>query len=53
MFQDAVDGTENPSLLTCSTCNTFVNWATVTSTQRLEARMEQISSQLQDECNAD
>ena len=53
LFQDAVNGTDNPSILIGSTCNTFVNWATVSSVQHLEARMEQISSQLQDECNAD
>ena len=53
MFQDAVDGTENPSILIGSTCNTFVNWATVTTIQRLEAKMEEVLTELQDECNAD
>ena len=53
LFNDAVVGTETPSSLTHSTCNAFCNWATVTFVQRLEARMEQIVTQLQDECNAD
>ena len=31
----------------------FVSWATVSFAQRLEGKMEQIETQLQDECNAD
>ena len=53
LFHDAVEGTDNPSPLASSTCDAFDNWATVTFVQRLEARMEQIGTQLQDECNAD
>ena len=53
LFQVAVDGAENSSPLASSTCDAFGNWATVTFVKRLEARMEQISMQLQDECNAD
>ena len=53
VFQDAVDGTENPSPLASSTCDAFGNWATVTFVKRLEARMEQISMQIQHECNVD
>ena len=53
VFQDAVDGTDNPSILIGSSCNTFVNWATVTTIQRLEAKMEEVLTELQDECNAD
>ena len=53
VFQDAVNGTKAPSSLISSTCDSFCNWATVTSVQRLEAKMEQIVTQLQGECNAD
>ena len=53
VFQDAVDGTENPSPLSSSTCNAFGNWATVSFVQRLEAKMALIITELQDECNAD
>ena len=52
-FQDAVNGTENPSPLASSTCHSFCNWATVTSIQRLDSRLVQNSTELQDECNAD
>ena len=53
VFQDAVDGTDNPCLLASSTCDAFVNWATVSFVQRLEARLEQVLTELQDECNAE
>ena len=53
VFQDAVEGTDNPSSLASSTCDSFCNWATVTSIQRLEAKMEQVLTELQNECNSD
>ena len=53
VFQDAVDGTENPSQLASSTCVAFSNWATITFVQRLEARLEQALTELQDECIAE
>ena len=53
VFQDAVEDTDNPSSLASSTCDSFCNWATVTSIQRLEARLVQILTEIQDECNAD
>ena len=49
VFQDAVDGTDNPSPLATSTYIVFDSWAT-SFDQHLEARMEQISNQLHDEC---
>ena len=53
VFQNALDDTPNPSPLASSTCDAFGNWATVTFVKRLEARMEQISMQIQHECNVD
>ena len=52
VFQDAVDGTDNPSPLASSTYIVFDSW-TKSLAQHLEARMEQISTELQNECNAD
>ena len=52
VFQDAVNGTKTPSSLASSTCDSFYNWAE-SFTQDLEARMEQVLTELQDECNAD
>ena len=51
-FQDAMDSTQNPSSLASSTCDTFYSWATV-FVKRLQARKEQILSELQAECNAE
>ena len=53
VFQNALDDTPNPSPLASSTCDAFGNWATVTFAKRLEAMMEQISMQIQHECNVD
>ena len=56
VFQDAVDGTDNTSpsaLLTSAACDIFSDWATITFVERLEARMEQILTDLQDECNVE
>ena len=53
VFQDAVDGTDDPCRLTSSICDAFVNWATVSFVQRLDARLEQVFTELQDECNAE
>ena len=53
VFRGAVDDTQTPSQLAGSTCDVFVNWATVIFVQRLEAKMEQVSMQLQHECNVD
>ena len=53
VFQDAVNGTDNPSPLASSTCDAFDNWATVSFVKRLEARMGQILAELQEECNTD
>ena len=52
-FHDAVNGTGNPHPLASSTCDFFCNWATVTFVQRLEAKMEQVLTELQNECNSD
>ena len=52
VFQDAVDSTQNPSSLVSSTCDTFYSWATV-FVKRLQARKEQILSELQAECNVE
>ena len=51
VFQDAVDGTDNPSPLASSTCEAFSNWATITFVERLEAMLEQALTELQDECD--
>jgi len=53
LFQDAVEGTENPSPLAGSICDAFSDWATVTFVNRLEVKMELVSLDLQNECNAD
>ena len=53
MFQDAVDGTDNPSQLASLTCDAFSDWATITFVERLEARLEQVLTDLQDECNVE
>ena len=53
VFQDAVKVKDNPSLLASSTCDAFSNWATITFVQRLEARLEQVLTDLQDECNVE
>ena len=53
VFQDAVDGTDIPSQLASSTCDVFRNWATITFVKRLEARLEQTLTELQDECLAE
>ena len=52
VFQDAVDGTNNPSPLASSTYIVFDSW-TKSFTQHLEARMERISTELQYECNVE
>ena len=52
-FFDAVNDTKTPSSLISSTCETFVSWATVSFVKRLEARIKQISMQIQHECNVD
>jgi hypothetical protein len=52
-FFDAVDGIENPSPLASSTYDAFGNWANVSFVQRLEAKIEQVLTELQEECNAD
>ena len=52
VFQDAVDGTDNPSPLASSTYIVFDSW-TKSFTQYFEARMERISTELQDECNVE
>ena len=52
VFQDAVDGKENPSQLASSACDVFSDWAT-SFVQRLEARLEQVLTDLQDECNVE
>ena len=49
-FFDAVDGTKNPRQLASSTCHAFGNWAK-SFTRDLEAKLEQIVNQLQDQCN--
>ena len=53
VFHDAVEGTDNSSPLASSTYDAFSNWSSVSFAQRLEAGMQQIETQLQDECNAD
>ena len=50
LFHDAL-GTASP--LASSTYDAFSNWATVSFVKRLEAKIELVSLDLQNECNAD
>ena len=51
VFQDEVEA-ENPSQLASSACDVFSDWAT-SVVQRLEARLQQVLTDLQDECNVE
>ena len=53
MLQEVSGVFHNPSQLASSTCDAFSNWATVFFVHRLDARLEQVSNELQDECNAE